>query len=56
VKNNNQVLVIQLSQSEAEARKGQQENEKMTSQVTRTRQAAEALSRRPDGTVEPEIK
>lgn len=49
IKNNSQLLVIHLSQSEIEARQKQQLEQEMASQVSRTRHAAEVLSKRMDG-------
>ncbi|KXJ08773.1 NEDD8 ultimate buster 1 [Exaiptasia diaphana] len=49
IRNNSQLLVIHLSESEIEARQKQQLEQEMASQVSRTRHAAEVLSKRMDG-------
>ena len=48
VKNNAQVMVLMLSQSSAETRHQQNEEDERKVSVSRTRQAAEALSNRKD--------
>lgn len=48
VKNNAQVMVLILSQSSAEIQHQQNEEDERKASVSRTRQAAEALSNRKD--------
>jgi len=48
VKNNAQIMVLMLSQSSAETQRLQTEEDKTKASVSRTRQAAEALSSRKD--------
>lgn len=48
VKNNAQIMVLILSQSSAETQRQQNEEDKTKASVSRTRQAAEALSNRKD--------
>ena len=49
VKNNAQVMVIFLSESEVEARRRQNDEEQAASSLSRMRRAAEVLARRTDG-------
>lgn len=48
VKNNGQIMVLLLSQSIAESELQQKKEEETKASVSRTRQAAEALSSRKD--------
>lgn len=50
MKNNSHIMAILLSEVEAETTRKQLEEEAAVANVTRTRQAAEALSKRTDGT------
>ena len=49
-------MVILLSESEAQTRRKQQEEEQATSNLSRMRHAAEVLANRTDGEIEKQCK